>query len=656
MATSKEDMQEKKLNFRRFEDGDHTWDDFGKKIFKEDTSHKCPTYVHRTPPCQGSCPSGEDIRGWLDIIRGIEHPPEGVSMQEYAFQRSTDANPFPSMMGRVCPAPCQDGCNRNNVEDFVGINSVEQYIGDTAFAEGFKFDNSAAMSGKKVAIVGGGPAGLAAAYQLRRKGHASTVFDDHSELGGMFKYGIPGYRTPRDFLDNEIQRIIDMEGIEVKLNTRVGKDVAVADLEKDFDAVIWAIGCKSGRALPVPNADAPNCVSGVAFLEAFNKGDLQVTAEKVVCVGGGDTSIDVVSVARRLGKLNNMDDEVRPEQVIGGYVAHDSAMAASREGATVTLTSLFEKSEMTAAEHEVEDATIEGVDIHTGVMPTEVVVDENGRATALRMTKCNMVDGRPEAIEGTEYDIEADLIVSAIGQGGDLEGIEEFDNGRGLMDADAFYRVPGKEGHFVCGDIVRPHLLTTAIGQASIVSDTIDAYFKEADLAKRPKVDVHHFNLNEKLIESGHSVEEYNAKEHLDDDSRGTDQDKYAIHNYEDRSMQEIISSDQLFLGHFEYTPRILRDIVVPSSEEVLGHFAERQIGLTEEQAVAEAGRCMSCGMCFECDNCVIFCPQDAVFRVKKDQATTGRYVDTDYSKCIGCHICADVCPTGYIDMALGEG
>ena len=655
MAASKEDMQNEKLTFRKFEEGDTDWGSFTDQIFKEDSSHKCPTYVHRTPPCQGSCPSGEDIRGWLDIVRGIELPPEGISMQEYAFQRTTDANPFPSMMGRVCPAPCQDGCNRNNVEDFVGINSVEQYIGDTAFANEYKFDNSAKLTGKKVAIIGGGPAGMAAAYQLRRRGIASTIFDDHSELGGMMRYGIPGYRTPRDFLDNECQRIVDMGAIETRLNTQVGKDVSVADLEKEFDAILWALGCKTGRALPVPNADAPNCVSGVAFLEAFNKGEMHVTTDKVVCVGGGDTSIDVVSVARRLGKIKGIDDSNRPEQVIGGYVAHDSAMAASREGAKVTLTSLFAREEMTAADHEVEDATIEGVDIQTGVMPVEVIVNGDGRATALKMAKCNMVDGRPEVVEGTEYEIEADLIVSAIGQSGDLAGLEDFDNGRGLIDADNFYRVPGKEGHFVCGDIVRPHLLTTAIGQASIVSETIEAYFNEADVKKRPKVDVHHFKLMDKLKEAGLNVDPYDT--HLPaDKQRGTDTQKYAVHNYEDRSANEIISSDELFLGHFEYEARHLRAADVPSSDDVLGHFAERQVGLSEEAAIAEAGRCMSCGMCFECDNCVIYCPQGAVFRVKKGENTTGRYVDTDYNKCIGCHICADVCPTGYINMALGEG
>ena len=173
-------------------------------------------------------------------------------------------------------------------------------------------------------------------------------------------------------------------------------------------------------------------------------------------------------------------------------------------------------------------------------------------------------------------------------------------------------------------------------------------------MKKRPKVDVHHFDLTDKLVESGLSVDAYNVEEHKDDGQRGTDTDNYAIHNYEDRSEQEIITSDELFLGHFDFEARNHRDTDVPSSDEVLGHFAERQLSLEEEKAVAEAGRCMSCGMCFECDNCVIYCPQDAVFRVKKDSKTLGRYVDTDYNKCIGCHICADVCPTGYIDMALG--
>jgi NADPH-dependent glutamate synthase beta subunit-like oxidoreductase len=650
MATSPE-ATKKALTFRKFRDGEHTYSSYQQAIFEADHSHKCPVYVHRTPPCQGSCPSGEDVRGWLQIVRGIEKPPKDMSWQEYAFQRATTANPFPAIMGRVCPAPCEDGCNRNNVEDYVGINSVEQFIGDTALKENFSFAAAPPLSGKRVAIVGGGPAGLSAAYQLRRKGHASTIFDDHDALGGMMRYGIPGYRTPREeVLDREVQRILDLGGIEVRPNTRIGKDVSIEELEREYDAVLWTIGCQRGRALPVAGGDAPNCVTGVEFLEAFNTGRLKVTSGKVVCVGGGDTSIDVVSVARRLGGVKKVHPKERPELVVRGFVAHDSAFTAAREGAEVTLTSLFPKSEMTAAEHEVEDALKEGVTILDGVMPTEVVLAGDGRACALKMAQCEMVKGQPVAKEGTEFTLEADLIVSAIGQAGDLLGLEQLDNGRGLIDADRFYQVKDKPGHFVAGDIVRPHLLTTAIGQGSIAADSIDHYLVHEELVTRPRVDVHHFDLLDKLREAGLEPESYGHEQ-----AWGTSERKFAVHNYEDRSAFEIIATDHMFLAHFEYTPRNKRATIGPSRDQVLGHFQERVVGFSDEQAIAEAKRCMSCGMCFECDNCVVFCPQDAVYRVKKDEATMGRYVATDYTRCIGCHICADVCPTGYIDMGMGE-
>ncbi len=635
---------------RKYADGESTWKNWTQQIFVADESHKCPTYVNRTPPCQGSCPSGEDIRGWLLIARGVEKPPEGMTWQEYAFRRSTDANPFPSQMGRVCPAPCEAGCNRNDVDDFVGINAVEQYIGDTATEQGFTFESAALSSKKRIAIVGGGPAGMAAAYQLRRKGYASTIFDDHDELGGMMRYGIPGYRTPREHLNAEINRILAMGDIDLKLGVRVGEDIDVETLEKDYDAILWALGCQTGRALPVAGGDAPNCVSGVKFLEAFNTGKLHVATDKVVCVGGGDTSIDVVSVARRLGKINKLNAQERPELVVHGYVAHDSAMAASRSGADVTLTSLLPRTAMTAAEHEVHDALTEGVTIINGVMPVRVITDDTGRATGIVMAECSVdKDGRPEMIEGTEQEFEADLIVSAIGQGGNLQGLEALDNGRGLIDSDGFYQVKDRPGHFVAGDIIRPHLLTTAIGQASVAANTIDLYLKGEEVQKRPKVDVHHFNLLQKLTESNLA-----PVEALGEPQWGTDQSEGAVHNYDDRSAHEIAAADELFLGHWKEEKRHKREERVPEGEQVLGHFEERMVRLTDEQAIAEAGRCMSCGMCFECDNCMIYCPQDAVFRVKKDKSTTGRYVDTDYSKCIGCHVCADVCPSGYIDMGMG--
>jgi len=647
-------MSKQDHTFCRYEEGDDSPNALSEEIFQASWSHKCPVYVHRTPPCQGSCPAGEDIRGWLQIARGMEKPPtKDMPWEEYAFRRATVANPFPAVMGRVCPAPCQDGCNRNDVDDFVGINSVEQFIGDYAMQHGLAFQANEFTTNKRVAIIGGGVGGLACAYQLRLMGHACTVFDERAALGGMLRYGIPGYRTPREVIDQECQRIVDM-GVEIKLNTRVGRDVSFEQLQMDFDAVVMAIGAQSGRALALPGGDAPNVVSGVAFLAAFNEGRLHHGGKKVVVIGGGDTAMDVVSVARRIGHIKGQPIEDRPENVISNQTAHDVASVASREGSEVMLVYRRPVQQMPAAEHEVDEAQREGVTVRGSLAPIEVVLDLDGRAKALRVIKVEWIDNKMHEITGSEFDIPCDLIVPAIGQTGDLTGLEAFDNGRGLIDADKHFQVPDQSGVFAIGDVVRPHLLTTAIGHAGIAAESIDRYLSQ-NLAKnmvpkRPKVDVHHFQLNEKLRE-----------QHLEPDVcesevvTGTDTSDFAIHNFEDRARHEIIHTDRLFLGHFAQEDRQLRQAIEVSSEEVLGHFKERSVGLEKDRAVEEATRCMSCGMCFECDNCIIYCPQDAVKRTKGSQSTTGRYVYTDYSLCIGCHICAEVCPTGYIEMGMGE-
>jgi NADPH-dependent glutamate synthase beta subunit-like oxidoreductase len=642
-------MTEKLLTKRRFKDGDNTHRPWQEEIFTADASHKCPTYVHRTPPCQGSCPSGEDIRGWLNIARGIEKAPGDTPWQEYAFSRVTEANPFPAIMGRVCPAPCEDGCNRNEVEDHVGINAVEQFIGDYALENNLKLHPAGEDTGKKVAIVGSGVAGLACAYHLRRKGHACTIIEAQEKLGGMMRYGIPGYRVPDEVLDGEIQRILDL-GVEVRNNTKVGDDVSFEDLQKEFDAVFIGLGAQSGAALPVPGGDAPNCISGVAFLRAFNEGRLQHTSARVVVVGGGDTSMDVAAVARRLGHITHKREHDRPENIILGHTAHDAATVALRQGADVTLVSWESLEDMPATKMEVEHVTREGVKIFGSVLPVKVITDDEGRATAIRMTDVDWSSGKSVVVEGTERDIECDLIVSAIGQTGDLTGFEELDNGRGLVDADGFYRVKDHPGIFAGGDVTKPHLLTTAIGHGSIAAEGVDKFLMGEVQSRRPKVDVHHFSLLEKLRETDHAPSAY---QHVQD--RGTDSSDFAIHNYEDRSSVEIVPSDELFLGHFKYEDRHIRKEHDITGDSVLGSFGERIEGLSEEEAKQEADRCMSCGMCFECDSCIIFCPQDAIFRVKKTNATMGRYVDTDYAKCIGCHICEDVCPSGYIRMGLGE-
>jgi NADPH-dependent glutamate synthase beta subunit-like oxidoreductase len=646
-----------KVTFRRYKDGENKVRRLNDKIFQASHTHKCPTYIQSTPPCQGSCPAGEDIRGYLAIVRGTEKPPVGadgkptMQWQEYAWRRLTEANPFPSVMGRVCPAPCESGCNRNAVEDHVGINSVEHFLGEYAIANKLAFINRAVPTGKKVAVIGGGPASLSCAYQLTLKGHEVTVFDDHEYLGGMMRYGIPGFRTPRDVLDAEIQRILDL-GVKTRMNCRIGTDVSLAEIRAEFDAVFLGMGAQAGRALPIADSAAPNVVTATAFLKAFNDGRLQHVGKRVVVVGGGDTSIDVATVARRLGHLES-SQPTDFELAITGQAAHDVAEISAKQGADVTLTSIFNLEKMQASKHEIEQAQAEGIAILGGLAPIGIVRDESGRATALRVQKCEakLVGGRLEIknIEGSEHDLPADLIVSAIGQAVDFTGMEEFNNGKGAVSTDRNYVVAGQKGVFAGGDVIRPHLLTTAIGHGSIAADGIDNFLNGKDLDKRPKIDAHQFDLMRKLTEKG--LQPVSASEPL----RGTCNTNVAVHNFDNRSERYIIPHDKLFLGHFSAVTRNHRDIITLNKESALGNFDERLGVLSQEKAVAEAKRCMSCGMCFECDNCVVYCPQTAVYRVKKAQATTGRYVATDYNKCIGCHICADVCPTGYIQMGLGE-
>ncbi|TCS73874.1 NADPH-dependent glutamate synthase beta subunit-like oxidoreductase [Sulfuritortus calidifontis] len=656
-VTSKDVKKTEGKTWRRFKDGESEadWRDRQEIIFQAGWTHKCPEYMLSTPPCQGSCPAGEDIRSYLNIVRGIEKPPVGadgkptMSWQEFAWRRLTEANPFPAVMGRVCPAPCESGCNRNQVEENVGINSVEHFLGNWALENKLAFNKPAKETGKKVAIIGGGPAGLAAAYQLRLKGHACTIFDDHAELGGMMRYGIPGFRTPREVLDGEIQRILDL-GVETKLNCRVGKDISMEQIEKDFDAVIMGLGAQAGRALPVEGADAPNCVTAMSFLRAFNEGRLQHVGDKVVVIGGGDTSIDVATVARRLGKVTNISEKDLPENVLAGHVAHDVATIAARQGVDVVLISRATIDKMAANKHEIEQAQSEGIEIVGGVTPVAVIKGADGRATALRVADFEMVGKDMKIKEGTERDIPATLIVSAIGQAVDFTGLESYNNNNGLIKTDKNYRFPGKENVFIAGDVIRPHLLTTAIGHARICVDGIDAYLAGEELDRRPKVDVAHWDMVRRWVETGHEYNEHHGQEW------GTSAKKDLLHNFEDRSSRYVIPSTELFLGHFAHTPRNKRNVIHLDKDSALGNFQDRLGQLSEKEVVDEAKRCMSCGLCFECDNCVIYCPQTAVFKVKKkDNPTTGRYVDTDYTKCIGCHICADVCPTGYIVMGMGD-
>ncbi|MCU7844863.1 MAG: FAD-dependent oxidoreductase [Candidatus Thiodiazotropha sp. (ex Monitilora ramsayi)] len=635
--------------YRRYEDGENEHYDWDSDVVNQGESYICPTYIQRTPPCQNACPSGHDIRGWLSIVRGQDKPQDDQPWQAHAFERLTQANPFPSIMGRVCPAPCQEGCNRNSLDGHVGINSIEQYIGDWAREHKLTLSAPEVDSGKRVAIIGGGPAGLAAALFLRRLGHHSTIFEAHSALGGQMVFGIPGYRIPRDVLEHEIQRILDVGGIEVKLNTRVGRDVKVEALEQEYDAIFWSVGTVVGKPLRVEGGEAPNCVDGMTFLKAFNNGSLKYLDGRILVIGGGDTAMDVAAVAKRIGQVTDLDDSEHPDAVLNGSGNQSDKQTEKRTDADCWLVYRRPIDKAPCTKHELEACITEGVEIHDSLAPLEVVLDGQGRARALKVQPVDWSSGKMEA-NGEPIEIECSLIVAATGQTGDYEGIDSIANDWNQIDAERSMQVKGKTGHFVGGDAVNPHLLTTAIGQASIAVEGIDKYLRGEAYDDRPKVEGHHFDLLQELADKNLTPEEYSHGQ-----TWGTNSAKWSVHNFEDRADADVIKTNALFTGHFPYEPVHARSEMDVNVSNVLGSMIERFTGLTEEKAVSEAKRCMSCGFCFECDNCVIYCPQDAVQRVNKDERTMGRYVETDYNRCVGCHICKEVCPTGYIDMGLGQ-
>ena len=432
-------------------------------------------------------------------------------------------------------------------------------------------------------MIGGGPAGLSAAYQLARKGHAVTIFDERDELGGMMRYGIPGFRTPREVLDAEIQRILDLGVSRAHELPHRHRRHARADQEPSSTPCSWAWARRAAGRCRWRAATHPTCVTATAFLKAFNDGRMRHVGKRVVVVGGGDTSIDVATVARRLGHIDQVHEPTGPRTPSPAMLRTTWPTLSARQGAEVTLTSVFAIDKMQASKHEVEQALAEGIAIRGGLAPVAVIRDADGRATALRVAQCEakFVGGRLEIkqIAGTEEDIEADLIVSAIGQAVDFTGLETLNNGKGGITTDKNYQVQGQAGMFVGGDVVRPHLLTTAIGHGAIAADGIDRHLRGEALDKRPKIDVHSFDLTRKMIEKGLKITRSRSR------SWGTDASTGAIHNYDNRSDRYVIPHNELFLGHFNYTPRNRRKIVSLTPKQALNNFEERMLPLLEAQA-----------------------------------------------------------------------
>ena len=464
------------------------------------------------------------------------------------------------MRNCVCYHTCEGACNRGCLDESVGINSVERFLGDHAIENGYAFVKPKKLSGKKVLVVGSGPASLSAAYQLALKGHDVTIKEGSPQAGGMMRYGIPKYRLPRHVLDKEIQRILDL-GVKLELNTTV-MDVNDEMKNNGYDAVFLGVGANLAKRAYIPGGDAKHMLDAVSVLRSMEGEGEPLLGRKVVVYGGGNTAIDVARSAKRLGA----------EPLIIYRRTRDK---------------------MPAHDFEVEEALQEGVSVKWLSTISEV---DSGQEIKIEKMKLDE-NGHPQPT-GEFETVKADAVVLALGQNVDLgllksvEGLK-IENGSVIVDSNMF---TGVKGIYAGGDMVPGERnVTVAIGHGYKAARAIDAFLNGKEVVVPPK--------------------------------------------------HQIVTFDQLNTWYYSDAPKTVRPMLDMVRRQ--NTFDEVQHGLTEENALFEARRCMSCGNCLQCDNCYGVCPDNAVIKTGDDNVP---YI-FNYDYCKGCGICSSECPCGAINM-----
>ncbi|HTZ08808.1 MAG TPA: NAD(P)-binding protein [Acidimicrobiales bacterium] len=392
-----------------------------------------PVYVHRIPPCNDACPAGENVQGWLYHAEAGHY--------EEAWRALVADNPLPAVMGRVCYHPCETACNRVQVDEAVGINAVERFLGDLAIDEGWELTADAPDTGRRVLVVGSGPAGLSAAYHLRRLGHAVTVAESAPVPGGMMRFGIPRYRLPREVLQAEIDRIVAL-GVVIETGRTV-TDVVATLGEGGFDAAFLAVGAEIGKRAYIPAGDSARVVDAVALLRSMEGEERPLLGRRVAVYGGGNTAMDAARTARRLG-------------------ATDAVVVYRRT-----------RDRMPAHDVEVEEAVEEGVRMR---WLSTVKAVEPGKLVLEKMALDDT--GFPQPT-GELEELEADALVLALGQESDLGLVRQagdiaVEDGMVVVGPDMMTTHPGV---FAGGDMVRAErTATVAVGHGKQAARHIDAW------------------------------------------------------------------------------------------------------------------------------------------------------------------------------------
>ncbi|WP_373552677.1 NAD(P)-binding protein [Haliscomenobacter sp.] len=403
-----------------------------------------PQYIDYLPPCNNACPAGENIQAWLGLAQ------EGRYAE--AWQKLVEENPLPAVHGRVCYHPCEDHCNRTFMDTPVSIHAIERFLGDKALEEGWEIELKVPLSGKKVLIVGGGPSGISAAYHLRRAGHEVEIREAGPILGGMMHFGIPPYRLPRNILDAEIQRIVNL-GIKVTLNHKV-ENLLVEKEAGAFDAVFVAVGAHLSKKVDIPSRDAGQILDALTFLKDTETGNAPKLGRKVAIYGGGNTAMDAARVAKRLG--------------------YEPLIIYRRD-----------REHMPAHSFEADEALAEGVKINW----LRTIKEINEQEIKVEVMEVN-AEGKPVGT-GQFETLEADALILALGQDSDISFLQNisdisFDqDGRVVVGPDM---MTGAKGVFAGGDMVpSERTVTVAVGHGKKAARHIDAFLRNTTYQKAPK-------------------------------------------------------------------------------------------------------------------------------------------------------------------------
>ena len=410
-------------------------------------------YVDRLPPCNHACPAGENIQQWL------YHAEEGGDGYERAWRQIMEDNPFPAIMGRVCYHPCETSCNRGQLDEAVGINSVERFLGDEAIKQGWQVEVTAEPTGKQVLVVGAGPSGLSAAYHLARLGHDVTIHEAGPMTGGMMRFGIPKYRLPRDVLNAEVQRILD-RGVKLELNRKV-TNVLDAMREGSFDAAFLAVGAHIGKRAYIPAGEAARILDAVSLLRSMEGEERPLLGRRVVVYGGGNTAMDAARTAKRLG-------------------AEEAIVVYRRT-----------RDRMPAHDFEVEEAEEEGVMMKW----LSTIKQADGGKLVLEKMELDET-GFPQPT-GELEELEADSLVLALGQEADLsllDGIPGIELEDGVVKVGP-NMMTGHRGIFAGGDMVpAERTVTMGVGHGKKAARYVDAWLRGAEHRPPPKHDLATFD------------------------------------------------------------------------------------------------------------------------------------------------------------------